>query len=181
MTARMKEKYKTEVADALRKSRGYVNAMQVPRFTKVVVNVGVPTSVDKDTMKAIAGDLAKITGQIPLTNKARKSIANFKLREGMPIGLKVTLRGDRMYEFLDRLINIALPRIRDFRGVPATSFDGRGNYSLGLREQGIFPEIDPDNIKTTHGMDVTIVTTAQTDDEARELLKMMGMPFATAQ
>lgn len=178
MTVRMKEKYKGDIAPSLHKSGGYTNVMQVPRFTKVVVNMGVTTAVDRDALKTLAEDLARITGQQPVVTKARKSIANFKLREGMPIGLKVTLRGDRMFEFLDRLINVALPRIRDFRGVSPNSFDGRGNFSLGLREQAIFPEIDPDNVKMTQGMDITIVTTAQTDDEARELLKKMGMPFA---
>jgi len=181
MTVRMKEKYRSEVAVALRKSQGYGNPMETPRVVKVVVNVGISATADKDSMKSIAQDLAKVTGQLPLTTKARMSIANFKLREGMPVGMKVTIRGDRMFEFLDRLINVALPRIRDFRGVRATSFDGRGNYSLGLREQSVFPEIDPDHVKVTHGMDITIVTTAKTDDEARELLKLMGMPFEQAQ
>ncbi|MBU0678062.1 MAG: 50S ribosomal protein L5 [Verrucomicrobia bacterium] len=176
----LKDKYKKEVTSALREARKYVNPMQVPRIQKVVINMAVNTNVDKDAFKAITEDLARITGQRPLVTKAKKSVSNFRLREGMPIGAKVTLRGERMFEFLDRLINVALPRIRDFRGVPATSFDGGGNYSLGLQEQTIFPEIDPDNVKKVQGMDITIVTTARTDDEARDLLRHLGMPFATA-
>lgn len=178
--ARLKKQYVEEIAPALRKEGGYANVMQVPRLSKMVVNMGFKTSVDKDQQKAIAEDLGRITGQRPVTVRAKRSVANFKLREGTPIGLKVTLRGVRMYEFLDRLINSTLPRIRDFRGVPVKSFDGRGNYSLGLSEQGIFPEIDPDRIKMNQGMDIAIVTTATTDDEARKLLKAFGMPFENA-
>ncbi len=176
----LKDKYVKEVYPALKKTGRFANAMQVPRVSKVVVNMGVSTAVDKDTLKAVAEDLARITGQKPVITKARKSISNFKLREGMPLGAKVTLRGPRMFEFLERLINVALPRIRDFRGVSAKSFDGRGNYTLGLREQTIFPEIEPDRVKKVQGMDITIATTAQTDEDARELLKLMGMPFASA-
>jgi large subunit ribosomal protein L5 len=178
MIARLKQKYQTEIVPSLKESKGYGNPMQVPRVTKVVVNMGVGTKLDRDALKAVTDDLGRITGQRPIVTKARKSIANFKLREGMSIGAKVTLRGTRMYEFLDRLINVALPRIRDFRGLSPDSFDGHGNYTLGLREQTVFPEIDPDHLKVSHGMDMTIVTTAKTDDEARDLLKLLGMPFA---
>ncbi len=178
MIPTMKEKYNQEVVPALKKAHGYANPMQVPRITKVVVNMSVNTKVDKDALKSISDDLAKISGQRPVITKAKKSISNFALREGMPIGAKVTLRGARMYEFLDRLMNVALPRIRDFRGVSAKAFDGRGSYTLGLKEQTIFPEINPDNVKRTQGMDISIVTTAETDAEARDLLKHLGMPFA---
>jgi large subunit ribosomal protein L5 len=178
MTARLKERYAKEIAGAMREARGYRNAMQVPRLSKIVVNMGVGTDSDRDTLLAVAEDLGRITGQKPVITKARKSISNFKLREGMPIGAKVTLRGERMYEFLDRLITAALPRIRDFRGVPARSFDGRGNYTLGLAEQTIFPEIHPDQVKKVQGMDVTICTTARDNDEARDLLARLGLPFA---
>ncbi len=178
MTATMKEKYERTVVPALQEAHRYGNPMQVPRITKVVVNMSVNTRVDKDALKTVGEDLARITGQRPVITKARKSISNFALREGMEIGAKVTLRGARMFEFLDRLINVALPRIRDFRGISGKAFDGRGNYTLGLREQGIFPEINPDNVKKTQGMDITIVTTAETDEEARDLLKHLGMPFA---
>lgn len=177
MTARLKERYRTEMVGALRKERGYANVMQVPGLTKIVINMGVGTDVDRDALKAVTEDLARITGQRPVVTRARKSISNFKLRQGMPIGAKVTLRGDRMYEFLDRLVNIALPRIRDFRGVSGRSFDGSGNYTLGLKEQSIFPEINPDKVKRVQGMDITMVTTAETDDEARDLLRQFGMPF----
>jgi large subunit ribosomal protein L5 len=180
MISRLKKYYKEEAIASLRASRGYANVMEVPRVQKVVVNMGVDTSVDRDTLNAVADDLAEIAGQRPVITRARKSVANFRLRQGMPVGLKVTLRGARMYEFLDRLINVALPRLRDFRGVPVASFDGRGNYSLGLQDQAIFPEIDPDRVKRTQGMDITVVTTAETDDEAQELLKLLGMPFATS-
>jgi large subunit ribosomal protein L5 len=176
----LKDKYLKEVAPAMRKSRSYTNAMQVPKVSKVVVNMGINSAVDKDVFKAVTEDLGRITGQRPQVTKAKKSIANFKLREGMPVGARVTLRGARMYEFLDRLISAALPRIRDFRGVSAKAFDGRGSYTLGLQEQTIFPEIEPDQVKKVQGMDVTIVTTAKTDDEARELLRLLGMPFAGA-
>lgn len=178
MTARLKERYRNEVVATLQKDRGYANVMQVPRLQKIVVNVGVGTDVDRDALKAVTEDVARITGQRPVVTKARKSISNFKLREGMAIGAKVTLRGERMYEFLDRLLNVALPRIRDFRGVSTRSFDGSGNYSLGLKEQSIFPEINPDQVKRVQGMDITMVTTASTDEEARALLQLLGMPFA---
>ena len=154
--------------------------MDIPRLSKVVVNMGVNTMVDRDMLKAVADDLAKITGQRPAITHATKSISNFKLREGMPIGAKVTLRGERMYEFLERLIHATLPRIRDFRGIPAKAFDGRGNYTLGLKEQSLFPEIEADKVKRVQGMDITIVTTAKTDADAKELLKLLGMPFANA-
>ncbi len=179
MIATMKDKYEKTAVPALKESYGYANPMQVPRITKVVINMSVNTKVDKDTLKWVSEDLAKISGQRPAITKARKSISNFALREGMPIGAKVTLRGARMYEFLDRLINIALPRIRDFRGVPVKSFDGRGTYTLGLKEQTIFPEINPDTVKRSQGMDISIVTTAETDTEARDLLRSLGMPFAS--
>lgn len=178
MMPTMKQKFSETVVPALKESYGYKNPMQVPRINKIVVNMAVNTKVDKDALKAVADDLARITGQRPVITKARKSISNFGLREGMSIGAKVTLRGARMYEFLDRLINVALPRIRDFRGVSAKGFDGRGNYTLGLREQTIFPEVNPDNVKKVQGMDITIVTTAATNAEARDLLKHLGMPFA---
>ncbi|MBN1269435.1 MAG: 50S ribosomal protein L5 [Kiritimatiellae bacterium] len=176
--ARLKQKYQTEIVPQMKEAKGYRNVMQVPRVTKVVVNMGTGTKHDRDALKAVVEDLALITGQRPITTKSRKSIANFKLRQDMPIGAKVTLRGARMYEFLDRLINSALPRIRDFRGVPPGSFDGRGNYTLGLKDQTIFPEIDPDRVKAMQGMDITICTTATSNDDARELLKLLGMPFA---
>jgi large subunit ribosomal protein L5 len=153
--------------------------MQVPNLKKIVLNLCVSVNNERDTLKALADDLGKITGQKAVITKAKKSVSNFKLREGMPIGARVTLRGDRMYEFMDRLVNVALPRIRDFRGIPNTSFDGRGNYSMGLQEQTVFPEIDPDKVKSTHGMDITFVTSASKDEEAKEMLSLMGMPFAT--
>lgn len=179
MTARLKDQYEKTIAPAMMEERGYPNRMQIPRLTKVVVNIGVSVDVDRDSLTQLCDELAEITGQRPVINKARKSVSNFRLREGMPVGAKVTLRGRRMYEFLDRLISAALPRIRDFRGVPATSFDGRGNYTLGLKEQTIFPEINPDKVKKTQGMDICVVTTAATDDEARDLLQRFGMPFTT--
>jgi large subunit ribosomal protein L5 len=178
MIPTMKDKYDRTVVPALKSEHGYANPMQVPRITKVVINMSVNTKVDKDMLKAVADDLARISGQRPVITKAKNSISNFGLREGMSIGAKVTLRGVRMYEFLDRLINVALPRIRDFRGVSAKAFDGRGSYTLGLKEQTIFPEINPDNVKRSQGMDISIVTTAETDAEARALLKHLGMPFA---
>jgi large subunit ribosomal protein L5 len=177
--AKLQERYKKEIVKTLRESGKFKNPMEVPRVTKIVVNMSVNSSTDRDTLKAVTEDLGRITGQKPIVTKARKSIANFKLREGMPLGAKVTLRGAMMYEFLERLISATLPRIRDFRGVPR-SFDGRGNYTLGLKEQSIFPEIQPDQVKKTQGMDITIVTTAKTDDDARELLQLLGMPFAGA-
>ncbi len=177
----LKNKYLQEVIPALKKTGKFANSMEVPRITKVVVNMGVSTSVDRDTLKAVAEDLAKITGQRPVITKARQSIANFKLREGMSVGAKVTLRGGRMYDFLERLIHAALPRIRDFRGVSPKGFDGRGNYTMGLKEQTIFPEIQPDQIKKSQGMDITVVTTAKKNEDAFELLKLMGIPFANVQ
>lgn len=173
----LKEKYIQEIAPALREGGKYASVHQVPRITKVVVNIGLDANCDKDAMALANEELATITGQKPLVTKAKTSVSNFKLREGMPIGAKVTLRGTRMYDFLDRLILNALPRIRDFRGVSPKGFDGRGNYSMGVREQMIFPEIDPNKVKRTQGMDISIVTTAETDDEARELLRLAGMPF----
>lgn len=173
----LKQKYRTEVVAALMKSLGCKNVMDVPRILKVTLNMGFNSTLDKDQIKAISDDLGRITGQRPVITKARKSISNFKLREGMPVGAKVTLRGDRMFEFLERLIHAALPRIRDFRGLPAKGFDGRGSYTFGLQEQTIFPEIDPDSVKKVQGMNVTIVTSTSTDDRARELLTMIGIPF----
>lgn len=178
--SQFREKYKSEISPALQQSGGYANVMDIPKLEKVVINIAVDTGVDKDTFAAVLDDLAAITGQRPAVTRARKSVSNFKLREGMPIGAKVTLRGKRMYEFMERLISATLPRIRDFRGVRKSSFDGRGNYTLGLQEQSIFPEIDPDNIKKNQGMDISIVTTAATDKEAFELLKAFGMPFENA-
>lgn len=176
--ARFKEKYETDIVPALMERFGYENVMQVPRFDKVVLNIGVGEAVeDPKTLEAATRDLEIISGQKPIITHAKKSVAAYKLREGMPIGCKVTLRGERMYEFLDRLISITLPRIRDFRGVSATSFDGRGNYSIGLREQIVFPEIEYDKIDKVRGLMVVIGTTAETDEEAHELLKLMGMPF----
>ena len=174
----LKTLYRETIRPSLTESRGYRNTLQVPRLSKVVVNIGINTQVDRDQFNKAVEELGQITGQRPLVTKARKSVSNFRLREGMEVGAKVTLRGARMYEFLDRLINAALPRIRDFRGVPGQAFDGRGNYNLGIKEQTIFPEINPDHVKRTQGMDITIVTTAETDDEARDLLKQFGMPFA---
>jgi len=179
--ATLQEKYVAEIRSAVMEARGHVNLLQAPRITKVVVNMGIGAAADKEVFKALTEELAAISGQRPEVTKARKSISNFKLREGMDIGARVTLRGKRMWEFLDRLINSALPRIRDFRGISAKGFDGRGNFSMGIRDQVIFPEIDPDKIKLTHGMDITIVTTGCSDDDTHELLKLMGMPFATSE
>lgn len=174
----MKQKYKEEVAPAMMKALGMKNVMQLPRLEKVVVNIGLGEALDNPkALDAAAGDLMIVTGQKPVITKARKSIANFKLREGRAIGAKVTLRGDRMWAFLDRVINIVLPRVRDFRGVSPDAFDGRGNYSLGLREQLIFPEIEYDKIDKVRGMEITIVTTAPNDEQAALLLQMLGMPF----
>jgi large subunit ribosomal protein L5 len=174
----LKERYQDEVAPDLMNSLTIDNAMEVPRITKVVVNIGVGEALDNaKALDAAISDLTQITGQKPITTKAKKSIANFKLREGRAIGVKVTLRGDRMWSFLDRLMNVALPRVRDFRGVSPNSFDGRGNYTLGLREQLVFPEINYDNIDKIRGMEISIVTTARTDDESRQMLQMLGMPF----
>ena len=178
---RMQEKYNNEIVPALRKAFDLTNIMQVPRITKVVVNIGMGEAMDNPkSMEAAVSDLTIITGQKPVMTKARKSIANFKLREGQPIGCRVTLRKDAMYEFFDRLVATALPRIRDFRGLSPRKFDGRGNYTFGISDQTIFPEIELDKIKRTQGMDVTIVTSAENDGEALELLKMMGFPLAEA-
>ena len=176
--ARLKEMYNNEIVDAMTKKFGYQNIMQVPKLEKIVVNMGVGEAKENSKIldSAIA-DLEKITGQKAVTTKAKNSVANFKIREGMPIGCKVTLRGEKMYEFLDRLVNLALPRVRDFRGVNSASFDGRGNYALGIKEQIIFPEIEYDKIDKVRGMDVIVVTTAKTDEEARELLRLFNMPF----
>jgi large subunit ribosomal protein L5 len=172
----LKEKYKQEIVKGLMATGRFKNVMEVPRLEKVVVNMAVSSAAEKDALKYVAEDLARITGQKPILTKARKSVSNFKLRAGMPIGAKVTLRGDRMYDFLERLIGAALPRIRDFRGI-AASFDGRGNLTFGLKEQMVFPEIQPDHVKKVQGMDITIVTTARSDADARELLKALGFPF----
>jgi len=180
MAGQLRAKYKAEVVKALMTSGHYKNIMQVPKLEKIVINMAVHADAERDTIKNVADDLMKITGQRAQIRKARKSISNFKLRENMPIGARVTLRGIRMYDFLERLIAAALPRIRDFRGVPVRGFDGRGNYSLGLKEQSLFPEIRPDQLKKTQGMDITFVTSAPTDPEAKELLKLLGMPFAAA-
>jgi large subunit ribosomal protein L5 len=179
MAPTLKTKYKDAVAPKLIESMGYSSKMQVPALKKIVLNLCVSLAHDRDTLTALADDLGKITGQKAVITKAKKSVSNFKLREGMPIGARVTLRGDRMFEFMDRLVNVTLPRIRDFRGIPGSSFDGQGNYSMGLQEQTVFPEIDPDKVKKPHGMDITFVTSASTDAEAKELLTLMGMPFAT--
>ena len=177
--ARLKDSYKSDVAPALMKKYSYKSVMEIPKLDKIVINVGAGEARENSkVIDAIANDLAAITGQKPYICKARKSVANFKLREGMNIGVKVTLRGDRMYEFLDRFFNVALPRVRDFRGINPNSFDGRGNYSMGLKEQLIFPEIDYDKIDKVRGMDICFVTTAKTDEEARELLTLMGAPFS---
>jgi len=177
--ARLHELYETTVRPALMQEFGYKNPMQVPRLEKIVVNMGVGEAVqDSKKVEAAANDLAAITGQHPVITKAKRSIATFKLRQGMPIGCKVTLRRERMYEFLDRLITVALPRVRDFRGISGRSFDGRGNFALGLREQLVFPEIDYDRVDATRGMNVVVVTTAKTDAEAKALLRGFDMPFA---
>ncbi|MGB9680027.1 MAG: 50S ribosomal protein L5 [Thermoanaerobacteraceae bacterium] len=177
--ARLKEKYDKEVIPALMSKFAYKNIMQVPKIEKVVINIGVGEAKENPkALEAAVNDLTIITGQKPVITRAKKSIANFKIREGMAIGTKVTLRSERMYEFLDKLFNVALPRVRDFRGVPSKSFDGRGNYTLGIKEQLIFPEIDYDKIDKIRGMDIIFVTTAKTDEEAKELLQMLGMPFA---
>ena len=178
--ARLKEKYASEIAPALMSKFGYKSVMQIPKLDKVVINCGCGEARDNPKiMDAILADLAAITGQRPVVCKAKKSVANFKLREGMPIGAKVTLRGDKMYEFVDRLFSVALPRVRDFRGINGDAFDGRGNYSLGIKEQLIFPEIDYDKIDAIRGMDIVFVTTAKTDEEAKELIRALGAPFAT--
>lgn len=178
---RLKDKYVKDVAPALMQKFNYKSPMQIPKIDKIIVNVGCGEARENaKVLDAVCSDLAQITGQKAIVTKAQKSVANFKVRQGMPIGAKVTLRADRMYEFLDRLFNIALPRVRDFRGISPNAFDGRGNYSLGLKEQLIFPEIDFDKIDKIRGMNVVICTTANTDEEARELLTLMGAPFARA-
>ena len=178
MAARLKEMYVNDVAPALMKKFEYKSVMQIPKLEKIVINVGCGEAIaNSKAIDAVVSDLKQITGQTPVKCKAKKSVANFKLREGMIFGAKVTLRGDRMYEFVDRLFNLALPRVRDFRGINPNSFDGRGNYSMGIKEQLIFPEIDYDKIDKVRGMDICFVTTANTDEEARELLKLMGAPF----
>ncbi|MFZ5641736.1 MAG: 50S ribosomal protein L5 [Bacillota bacterium] len=176
--ARLKEKYVNEIAGKLKEKFGYKNVMQIPKLEKVVINMGVGEAIQNaKAIDAAVGDLSLITGQKPVVTRAKKSIAGFKLRAGMPIGCKVTLRGDRMYEFVDKLLNVALPRVRDFRGVSPKSFDGRGNYTLGIREQLIFPEVEYDKIDKIRGMDIIFVTNAKNDEEARELLRELGMPF----
>ena len=177
----LKVKYTNEVAPALMQKFGYKSVMQIPKIEKVVVNCGCGEARDNaKVLESVVSDLGKITGQKPVITKAKKSVANFKLREGMPIGAKVTLRGARMNEFMDKLVNIALPRVRDFRGVSATAFDGRGNYALGIREQLLFPEIEYDKVENIRGMEMIFVTTAKTDEECKELLRLLGMPFAQA-
>ncbi len=179
MAARVKERYQSEVVPALMKEFSYGNIMQVPGLTKIVVNIGMGEALQNaKALDNAVGDVATITGQKPVITRAKKSIANFKVRAGNPIGVTVTLRGERMYEFFDRLVNVALPRIRDFSGAPRNAFDGRGNYSLGLREQLIFPEIEYDRIDRIRGMEVTMVTSARTDEEGRRLLQLLGVPFS---
>lgn len=181
MVPRLREKYEKEIAGVLMQKFGYKSSMQVPKLEKVVINMGVGDARENaKALDAAVGDLAIITGQKPIITKAKKSVANFKVRQGMSIGCKVTLRGSKMYEFVDKLFNIGLPRVRDFRGVSDKAFDGRGNYSLGIKEQLIFPEIEYDKVEKVRGMDVVFVTSANTDEEARELLKLLGMPFAQA-
>ena len=178
MTSRLKEKYRQEVVSALQKEFSYKNPMQVPTINKVVINIGMGEVIQNaKAMDAAVSDLATITGQRPVITRAKRSVAAFKLREGMQIGCMVTLRGERMFQFLDKLINVALPRLRDFQGVSAEAFDGRGNYTLGLREQLVFPEIDYDKVDKVRGMEVSLVTTARTDEEGRRLLALLGMPF----
>ena len=179
--SRLREKYVTEVVPALKKEFGYANVMAIPKLEKVVVNMGLGEATQNAKIIEVAADeLSRITGQKAVVRRAKKSIAQFKVREGMPIGAMVTLRGDRMYEFLDRLVNIALPRVRDFKGVSTKGFDGRGNYTLGLRDQLLFPEIDYMKVDKARGMNVSMVTTARTDEEARRLLQLLGMPFRTS-
>ena len=179
MSSRLKEMYKNEIVDAMIKKFGYKNVMEVPKLDKIVINMGVGEAKENaKVLESAVSDMETITGQKAIITKAKHSIANFKIREGQSIGCKTTLRGDKMYEFLDRLVNLALPRVRDFRGVSANSFDGRGNYALGIKEQIIFPEIEYDKVDKVRGMDVIFVTTAKTDEEARELLRLFNMPFA---
>ena len=180
MSGQLKDKYTNEAVPALRKQFGYTNPMQVPRLEKIVVNIGLGEALtNAKAVDAAVGDIQLITGQKPIVTKAKRSIAQFRVRTGNPIGVKVTLRGERMWDFLERLTRIALPRIRDFRGVPGKSFDGRGNYSLGLREQLAFPEIDYDKVDRLRGLEISIVTTAKTDEESKKLLELLGMPFAS--
>ena len=177
--SRLRDQYENEIKDAMVKKFGYKNVMEIPKLDKVVVNMGVGEAKENaKILEAAMGDMEIITGQKPIATKSKNSIANFKIREGMPIGCKVTLRGEKMYEFVDRLVNLALPRVRDFRGVNPNAFDGRGNYALGIKEQLIFPEIEYDKIDKVRGMDIIFVTTAKTDEEARELLILFNMPFA---
>ena len=177
--SRLKDLYKDEIVDAMIKKFGYKNIMEVPKLDKIVINMGVGEAKDNaKVLDSAVKDLETITGQKVVLTRAKNSVANFKIREGMPIGCKTTLRGEKMYDFMDRLVNLALPRVRDFRGVSADSFDGRGNYALGVKEQLIFPEIEYDKVEKVRGMDVIVVTTAKTDEEARELLRLFGMPFA---
>jgi len=176
--SRLKQKYLEEVVPAMKEKFGYRNVMQVPKLEKVVINIGLGEAIQNaKAIDAAINDLKTITGQRPVVTRAKKSVAAFKVREGMQIGVKVTLRGNRMYDFVDKLFNVALPRVRDFRGIPSRAFDGRGNYTLGVKEQLIFPEIEYDKIDKVRGMDITLVTTAKTDEEARELLRLMGAPF----
>ncbi len=177
--ARLKDQYVNEIAPALMKKFGYKNVMEIPKLSKVVINVGCGEAKENSkVVDAVISDISAITGQKPMVCKAKKSVANFKLREGMPIGVKVTLRSDKMYEFIDRLFNVAFPRVRDFKGINPDSFDGRGNYSTGIKEQLIFPEIEFDKVDKVRGMDINFITTAKTDEEAKELLSMLGAPFA---
>lgn len=179
MSSRLKDMYKNEIVDAMIKKFGYKNVMEVPKLDKIVINMGVGEAKENaKVLESAVSDMETITGQKAIITKAKHSIANFKIREGQSIGCKTTLRGDKMYEFLDRLVNLALPRVRDFRGVSANSFDGRGNYALGIKEQIIFPEIEYDKVDKVRGMDIIFVTTAKTDEEARELLRLFNMPFA---
>lgn len=179
MTPRLKEKYENEVVKSLMEKFGYKNVMEIPKLEKIVINMGVGEAKDNQkVLESAVSDLTLISGQKPILTRAKKSIANFKLRENMPIGCKVTLRKEKMYEFADKLMNIALPRVRDFRGISSKAFDGRGNYALGIKEQLIFPEIEYDKIDKVRGMDIIFVTSAKTDEEARELLRLLGMPFA---
>ena len=178
MTARLRETYNNEVFGALKEKFGYKNVMEVPKLTKITINMGLGEAKDNaKVMESALAELALISGQKPVTTKAKKSIANFKVRQGMPVGAKVTLRGDNMYEFVDKLFNISLPRVRDFKGVSKNSFDGRGNYSMGIKEQLIFPEINYDQVDTIKGMNIVFTTTAKTDEEAQALLELLGMPF----
>lgn len=176
---RLKAKYQAEIAKAMMEKFNYKNVMEIPKIEKIVINTGVGDIKDNSkSINMVVDELAQITGQKPVVTKAKKSVANFKVRQGMAVGIKVTLRGAHMYEFVDRLVSVALPRVRDFKGVNPNSFDGRGNYTMGVREQLIFPEINIDKVETTRGMDITFVTTAKTDEEARELLRLFGMPFS---